>query len=215
MNSLQIEHQVNNLFADADDGLIFLDTLDKIKPGCIPQKQVDKKPKRVFNKVANCNLVVDTCKSRDFNMHMVNIGGNDIVECNKKLILGMTWQMMRFHLLDFLKSAGGGKALTEADMISWANGKVDSVGFKGEKISKMGDSSLKNGLYFMHLLKAIEPDAINWDIVTPGSNDAECEQNAKYVLSVARKIGCLVFLLWEDIVEVKPKMLTTLMGSLM
>ena len=41
------------------------------------------------------------------------------------------------------------------------------------------------------------------------------EQNAKYVLSVARKMGCAVFLLWEDVVQVRPKMLMTFVGSLM
>jgi len=67
----------------------------------------------------------------------------------------------------------------------------------------------------MHLLKASEPTAINWDIVTPGESAEDCETNAKYVLSVARKINCTIFLLWEDIVDVKPKMLTTLVGSIM
>jgi hypothetical protein len=28
------------------------------------------------------------------------------------------------------------------------------------------------------------------------------QHNAKYVLSVARKMGCAIFLLWEDVVEV-------------
>lgn len=39
--------------------------------------------------------------------------------------------------------------------------------------------------------------------------------NAKYVISIARKMGCCIFLLWEDIVEVKPKMILTFIGTLM
>lgn len=39
--------------------------------------------------------------------------------------------------------------------------------------------------------------------------------NAKYVISVARKIGAVVFLTWEDITEVKPKMIMTFVASLM
>lgn len=39
--------------------------------------------------------------------------------------------------------------------------------------------------------------------------------NAKYAISMARKIGCCIFLLWEDIIEVQPKMILTFVGSLM
>lgn len=39
--------------------------------------------------------------------------------------------------------------------------------------------------------------------------------NAKYVISLARKLGASVFLLWEDIVEVVPKMILALFTSLM
>lgn len=38
--------------------------------------------------------------------------------------------------------------------------------------------------------------------------------NAKYVISTARKIGALVFLTPEDIVEVKSKMIMTFVSSL-
>ena len=39
--------------------------------------------------------------------------------------------------------------------------------------------------------------------------------NAKYIISLARKLGASVFLLWEDIVEVVPKMILALLTSLM
>ena len=45
--------------------------------------------------------------------------------------------------------------------------------------------------------------------------DAEREGNAKYALSVARKLGAAVFLVWEDIVSGKPKMMLSLLASLM
>jgi len=38
--------------------------------------------------------------------------------------------------------------------------------------------------------------------------------NAKYIISVARKLGAVIFLTWEDIKDVKPKMITTLVGAL-
>jgi plastin-1 len=48
----------------------------------------------------------------------------------------------------------------------------------------------------------VAPAAINYRIVTPGRTLAEKELNAKYVISAARKLGCSILLLWEDIVEV-------------
>lgn len=44
--------------------------------------------------------------------------------------------------------------------------------------------------------------------------DEAKEQNAKYVLSVARKLGATIFLVWEDIKEVKPKMLMIFVATL-
>ena len=45
--------------------------------------------------------------------------------------------------------------------------------------------------------------------------DADYLANAKYAISMARKLGATIFLLPEDIVEVKPKMILTFIGSLM
>jgi hypothetical protein len=33
--------------------------------------------------------------------------------------------------------------------------------------------------------------------VLPGETDEECENNAKYIVSVARRLGATVFLIWE------------------
>mmetsp|Transcript_1450 Transcript_1450/g.2980 ORF Transcript_1450/g.2980 Transcript_1450/m.2980 type:complete len:132 (+) Transcript_1450:247-642(+) len=122
---------------------------------------------------------------------------------------------MRHHTLSFLnKLSVGGKKISEAEMLEWANAEVTGTG-SDLRMASFQDPSLKSGLFFMNLLKASEPSAINWEIVTPGVTDEDCEINAKYSLSVARKINCVVFLLWEDIVEVKPKMLTTFVGSIM
>ena len=45
--------------------------------------------------------------------------------------------------------------------------------------------------------------------------DEDKKLNARYAVSVARKIGASIFLTWEDIVEAKPKMILTILASLM
>lgn len=63
-------------------------------------------------------------------------------------------------------------------------------------------------------MKSIDNEIINWEIVTEGENDENKMLNAKYVISIARILGAVVFCLWNDITEVKPKMILTLVGAL-
>lgn len=66
---------------------ILLETLDKVSPGIVNWKIANKPPiKMPFRKVENCNQVVKIGKQLKFSL--VNIAGNDIVQGNKKLILG-------------------------------------------------------------------------------------------------------------------------------
>jgi len=64
------------------------------------------------------------------------------------------------------------------------------------------------------LLNSIEPRAINWEYVSAGENEEQIENNAKYALSVARRIGATIFCVWEDIRDVKPKMIMTILAAL-
>lgn len=66
---------------------ILLEVLDKVYPGSVNWKHASKPPiKMPFKKVENCNQVVKIGKEMRFSL--VNVAGNDIVQGNKKLILG-------------------------------------------------------------------------------------------------------------------------------
>lgn len=108
----------------------------------------------------------------------------------------------------------GGKAVTENDIIDWCNAKVQGAG-KSTRMENFKDKTLSDSLFIMDLLWACQPDSVNWDLVTPGKSDEEKMMNAQYAISCARKMGCTVFLLWEDIVEVKEKMMLTFFGAVM
>lgn len=49
----------------------------------------------------------------------------------------------------------------------------------------------------------------------PEDTDEALQNNAKYVISVARKLGAQIFMTWEDIKEVKPKMITIFIATIM
>lgn len=199
---------VNNLFEDSKDGLMLLKVEDKVQPGVVDWKKVDQKPKMKFHKIGNCNLVVEYAKK--MNLSVVNIGGPDIHEGQKKLILAIVWQLMRQSLLNVLAELGGGQKITDADLLAWANSKVSDM-----QIESFKDPSLRTGVFLCKLCAAVAPKSVNTDFITPGETDEDAEQNAKYAISVARKINAPVFCLWEDLVEVKSKMILSFIGSLM
>jgi len=66
---------------------VLLEVIDKIAPGSVNWKMANRPPiKLPFKKVENCNQVLKIGKELKFSL--VNIAGNDIVQGNKKLILG-------------------------------------------------------------------------------------------------------------------------------
>lgn len=216
MNSLGVDTYVNNVFEDVRAGWVLLEVLDKISPGSVNWKQATKPPiKMPFRKVENCNQVISIGKNLNFSL--VNVAGNDIVQGNKKLILAFLWQLMRFSmllLLRNLRSHSQGKEITDTDILNWANRKVKSVGRKSQ-MESFKDKNLSTGKFFLELLSAVEPRVVNWSLVTKGEDDDDKKLNATYIISVARKLGCSIFLLPEDILEVNQKMMLTLTASIM
>jgi len=63
-------------------------------------------------------------------------------------------------------------------------------------------------------LAAIEPRCIDWNIVTAGETEEEKMLNAKYAISIARKLGAIIFLVWDDIPSVNYKMMLIFVAEL-
>jgi len=160
-------------------------------------------------------VAVDTGLKLPFKFSLVGIQGADINDGNRTLTLAIVWQLMRHHVISILKSlSADGSKIEEKEMIAWANNLVSSTG-KSSRMSNFGDSSLKTGVFFADLLSAIKDGCVQPEFITAGQTPEDAMANAKYVLSVARKLGAVIFLLPEDICEVKPKMILTFVGSLM
>lgn len=219
INSLGTATYVNNVFEDIRNGWVLLEVLDKVSPGSVNWKLASKPPiKMPFRKVENCNQVIQIGKDLCFSL--VNVAGNDIVQGNKKLILAYLWQLMRFTMLQLLKnlryhsSHSRGKEITDADILKWANNKVKKAG-RTSRMESFKDKNLSNGIFFLELLSAVEPRVVNWTVVTKGETDEDKKLNATYIISVARKLGCSIFLLPEDIIEANQKMILTLSASIM
>jgi hypothetical protein len=90
---------------------------------------------------------------------------------------------------------------TDKEILEWANGIAAGRNDDGKgeiaPLTSLADKSLSDGRFFMHILADIEPRSINWDIMMDGETEEGKENNAKYVISVARKLEALVFCVWD------------------
>jgi len=216
INGLGLERHVNDMLGEMRDGLLILQVMDAVHPGVVDWSRVVMQPKHVYSKVANCNYAV-ALGLKAFKFSLVGIAGADIAAGNVKLILALTWQLMRYHVITFLSrlASSSGQLLTEADLLAWANQRVAAAGAECAPISGFKDATLSSGVFLLELLRAIEPRCVDKSQVTPGRTKEEKVLNAKYAISCARRLGCIVFLLHDDIVEVKPKMLLVFIATLM
>lgn len=198
MNSIGIpDVNVNNLYEEARDGLILLKVMDRIEPGSVNWKRVEKAPgKNKIKRQINCAEVVEAATK--MGCKIPGIDSSQILNSNKKAILSIVWQMVRIHYLKLIGNE------SEKELVEWAN---KMIGKDDVKVSSFKDKSLKNGRFLIELCSAIEPRAINWDIVTEGETEEDKTNNAKYAISIARKLGATIFCVWDDIVKVNFKMI--------
>jgi plastin-1 len=123
LNSLNVEPAVYNLFENVRDGIVVLQAFDKVLPGSVVWRRVNKPkgeavpmtpvmgaeddeeevetgitPNQAqlsrFKAVENTNYVVELAKNNG--MHLVGIQGSDIVDAKRTLVLGLVWQLMRY-----------------------------------------------------------------------------------------------------------------------
>ncbi|TFY69855.1 hypothetical protein EVJ58_g173 [Rhodofomes roseus] len=208
LNSLGVEPGVFNLFQDLKDGLVILQAFDKISPGSVLSR---------FKQVENCNYSIEL--ARQNGMHMVGIQGADIVDGSRTLVLGLVWQLMRMNITRTLSSLSGkGRPITDTEILKWANTTAQKAKPGVKPIRSFKDPSLTTGLFFLDLLEALRPGIVDPSLIIPVSETGAYEdrrQNAKLAISIARKMNALIFLVPEDIVDVRPRLIMTFVGSLM
>lgn len=214
LNSLNVDPFVNNLYEDLRNGVILLQAMDKIHPGSVNWKKVTTQLfMSRFKMLENTNYV--TVLGKSFNYSLVGIQGADLTEGNRKLTLALVWQLMRDNVIQILKSLSkDGTEVTENDMVAWANSVPARAGKSGS-MSSFRDPGLKTGIFFLDVINGIKKGIVNYDLVTDGADDEKAIKNAKYAISIARKLGATIFLMPDDITTVKPKMILTFIGALM
>ena len=203
INSMQIENCfVENLFEEIRDGLVILRVCDRVWPGSVDWSKPKLACKNIFDRSHNAQLAEEAM--RTMGVKMVGVGAQDITDGHKKNILAMIWQVMRIHYLKIIGSK------TDKDLLAWVNSVVNL----DQPLTSFRDAQFADGRVLIKLAGAIEPRIINWELVTPGQTDEEKEMNAKYAISIARKLGAIIFMVWDDIPRVNQKMLLIFTCSL-
>lgn len=218
LNSLDVDPPVVSLFEDLKDGTILLEAYDKVMPGSVDKRHINKKPANGnelmrFKALENTNYCVAIGKANRFSL--VGIEGSDITDGNKMLTLGLVWQLMRRNINNTLSALSiNGKEVSDLDILKWANS-MSAKGGKSSSIRSFKDSSLATGNFLLDVLHGIKPGYVDYDLVTAGNTEEERYANARLAISIARKLGALIWLVPEDINEVRSRLILTFVGSLM
>lgn len=216
MNSMGVAPHVNWLYSDLADGLVIFQLFDVIKPGIVNWSRVHKRftPLRKFmEKLENCNYAVDLGKQLKFSL--VGIAGQDLNDGNATLTLALIWQLMRAYTLSILsRLANTGNPIIEKEIVQWVNTRLSDAG-KQSQLRNFNDHAIADGKIVIDLIDAIKEGSINYELVRTSGTQEDNLANAKYAISMARKIGARVYALPEDITEVKPKMVMTVFACMM
>lgn len=219
MNSMGVSPHVNWLYSDLADGIIIFQLYDIIKPGSVYYKRVhttftDKR--RFMEQLENCNYAVEL--GRENNFSLVGIAGQDIKEGNRTLTLAVVWQLMRAYTLTMLSQLinlpTNNTSAVEQAIVKFVNDKLEEAG-KTSQIRGFQDQSIRTSRPVADLVDALRPGHINYDMLSTEDTEEARLANAKYSLSMARKVGARIYALPEDIAEVRAKMVMTVFACLM
>ena len=217
LNSLDVQPAVNSLYDDLRDGTILLQAYDKVIKGSVNWRHVNKLPVSGgemgrFKAVENTNYAIELGKQNRFSL--VGVQGADITDGQRTLTLGLVWQLMRKDISETLSALAqrlGKREITDAEMVKWAND-MSRKGGKNSSIRTFKDSSIGQGIFFLDVLNGMKSSYVDYDLVTAGRTDDDAYLNAKLSISIARKMGATIWLVPEDICQVRSKLVLTFIG---
>jgi plastin-1 len=218
LNSLDVQPAVNSLFDDLRDGTVLLQAYDKVIKGSVNWRHVNKAPASGgeisrFKAVENTNYAIELGKQNRFSL--VGIQGADITDGQRTLTLGLVWQLMRKDISETLSELAqrmGKREITDAEMVKWAND-MSRKGGRSSSIRSFKDSSIGTGTFLLDVLNGMKSSYVDYDLVTPGRTEDDAYLNAKLSISIARKLGATIWLVPEDICQVRSRLVVTFIGK--
>lgn len=179
---------MKDLINDFSSGVRLIQLLEII--GSEPLGKYNKNPKMKVQKAENVNTALTFIKHRGILLH--NIGAEDIIDGNLKLILGLLWILiLRFTISEINEEGLSAKE----GLLLWCQRKT--AGYEGVDIRDFS-SSWKSGLAFCALIDRHRPDLLDYDELDKSDSGANMELAFKIA---ADQVGIPQLLDVEDICD--------------
>ncbi|OTA91802.1 hypothetical protein M434DRAFT_336696 [Hypoxylon sp. CO27-5] len=180
---------VKDLVSDLSDAVLLIHLLE-----CLSSESLGRyaaKPKLRVQKFENANTALNFIKSRG--IQMTNIGAEDVVDGNRKIILGLIWTLiLRFTISDINEEGMTAKE----GLLLWCQRKTACY---DEVDVRDFSTSWNDGLAFCALLDIHRPDLIDYDAL----DKSDHRGNMQLAFDIAHKeIGIPDLLDVEDVCDV-------------
>ncbi|KFD52473.1 hypothetical protein M513_06670 [Trichuris suis] len=190
--------EIIDLFTDLCDGILLLKLLEIISGDKLGKAN---RGRMRVHKIENLNRVLEYLKRK--RIQLENIGAEDILDANPRLILGLIWTIiLRFQIEDIEievdENESSEKKFAKDALLLWCQRKT--AGYPCVKIENF-TTSWRSGLGFNALIHAHRPDLINFNELSPNDHTA----NLNNAFEVAeKKLGIARLLDAEDIDVARP-----------
>jgi len=181
--------QIEDLITDLSDGINLIHLLEVLSNESLGRYA--SRPKMRVQKFENVNKSLDYIRSRG--IQMTNIGAEDVVDGNSKIILGLIWTLiLRFTISDINEEGLSAKE----GLLLWCQRKTACY---DEVEVRDFSSSWNDGLAFCALLDIHRPDLIDYDSLDKNDHRG----NMQLAFDIASKeIGIPDLLDVEDVCDV-------------
>ena len=103
---------------------------------------------------------------------------------------------MRSYTLALLSrlNSSSGLPVVEAEIVQWTNERLEARQ-AGLSITNFQDKKIRTSLPILQLIESLQPGTLDWsNVINPASQATsltyqQCMDNAKYAVTMARKIG--------------------------
>lgn len=119
--------RIEDIEVDLGDGIMLCNLMEIISNKKI--KRWNTKPRMIVHKLENLNKALTFIQSEG--IKIVNIGANDIIDGNLKIILGLIWTL----ILRYQINKGGDSKGAKAELLEWVNKQIAPYHIKAKNFT--------------------------------------------------------------------------------